>query len=181
MDGSLPIQSLPIQAMPIVFSRKRNEELAVEITRLSGHLNAATHHWLMLLAEFDDRHRWNDSATQSCAHWLNWKCGIDLGAAREKVRVAHALQKLSKISASMAKGELSYSKVRALTRVATEATEDTFLMVALHGTASHVENLVRGYRRVLETEELSREAAQQANRSVTYHFDRDGSLILNAR
>jgi len=163
------------------YSGRPIRELEAEITELAGHINAANHRFLTLIAEFDDRNGWVDCATQSYAHWLNWKCGIDLGAAREKVRVAHALQKLSKISASMAKGELSYSKVRALTRVATEATEDTFLMVALHGTASHVENLVRGYRRVLETEELSREVAQQANRSVTYHFDHDGSLILNAR
>jgi len=52
----------------------------------------------------------------------------------------------------MARGELSYSKVRALTRVAEEATEDYFLMMALHGTAHHVETLVRQYRRVREVE-----------------------------
>src|SRR5258706_10264896 len=79
----------------------------------------------------------------SCAHWLNFKCGLNLGAAREKVRVAHALAGLPKIAASMSRGELSYSKVRAVTRVACEATEDTFLMIALHGTAHHVERLVQ--------------------------------------
>src|SRR6267154_5169274 len=99
-------------------------ELAAQITELAGHLNAANFRWLSLIAEFDRRHGWSDGATQSCAHWLNWKCGIDLGAAREKVRVAHALEKLPKIAASMATGELSYSKVRAITRVATQATED---------------------------------------------------------
>jgi len=181
MDGSLPIQSLPIQATPIVFSRKRNEDLAVEITRLSGHMNAATHRWLMLLAEFDDRKGWHDSATQSCAHWLNWKIGITTGAAREKVRVAHALQKLPKISASMEKAELSYYKVRELTRVASPETEDTLLMIAQHGSAHHVETVVRHFRRAKEAQELSREQAQQANRTVSYHFDDDGSLILKAR
>src|SRR5215469_10383591 len=99
-------------------------ELAAQITELAGHLNAAHYRWLSLIAEFDRRHGWSDGgSTQSCAHWLNWQCGIDMGAAREKVRVAHALEKLPRIAAAMARGELSYSKVRALTRVACEKTE----------------------------------------------------------
>lgn len=106
---------------------------------------------------------------------------MNLGAAREKVRVAHALAGLPKIAASMSRGELSYSKVRALTRVASTATEDALLMIGLHGTAYHVERLVRGFRRALDAEELSREAQQQVNRSVSYGFADDGSLILKAR
>src|SRR6476661_6248741 len=98
-------------------------ELAAEITELAGHLNAANYRWLSLIAEFDRRNGWSDGGTQSCAHWLNWKCGIDIGAAREKVRVAHALTKLPLIGAAMERGELSYSKARALTRVACEQTE----------------------------------------------------------
>src|SRR5271163_3293839 len=111
-------------------------ELAAQITELAGHLNAANYRWLSLIAEFDRRYGWSDGATQSCAHWLNWQCGLDMGAAREKVRVAHALEKLPRISAAMECGALSYSKVRALSRVANEATEDYFLEIALHGTAS---------------------------------------------
>ena len=152
-----------------------------EITELAGHLNAANHRFLMLIAEFDRRNGWSDGATQSCAHWLNWKCGIDIGAAREKVRVAHALADLPKISAAMERGELSYSKVRALTRVACEGTEDYFLSIAQHGTANHVETLVRYYRRAQEAEELSREARQQANRALGYYFDHDGLMVLKAR
>lgn len=82
-------------------------ELEAQITELAGHLNAANHRWLVLIAEFDRREGWGDGATQSCAHWLSWKCGIDPGAAREKVRVARALDALPKISAAMASGELS--------------------------------------------------------------------------
>jgi hypothetical protein len=157
------------------------DELRTQITELAGHLNAANYRWLSLIAEFDRRHGWSDGATQSCAHWLNWQCGLDLGAAREKVRVAHALEKLPRIAAAMARGELSYSKARALTRVACTQTEEYFLSIALHGTAAHVEKLVRHYRRAQEAEELSREARQQANRRVTYFYDDDGSLILKGR
>jgi hypothetical protein len=156
-------------------------DLEAEITELAGHLNAAQHRWLTLIAEFDRRGGWSDGACHSCAHWLNFQCGVALGAAREKVRVAHALETLPKISAAMARGELSYSKVRALTRVANEATEDYFLSIALHGTAHHVERLVQGFRRAKEAEELSREARQHAGRSVTYLFDDDGALVLKAR
>jgi hypothetical protein len=156
-------------------------ELEAQITELAGHLNAANYRWLTLIGEFDRRNGWADGKLPSCAHWLNFKCGLNLGAARERVRVAHALGDLPKIAASMARGELSYSKVRALTRVACQATEESFLMIALHGTAHHVERLVRGYRRAQDAEELSREAQQQTHRSVRYWFDEDGSLILKAR
>ena len=98
------------------------EELAAEICTLAGHINAANHRWLVLIAEFDQRNGWSDCATQSCAHWLNWKCGMAMGAAREKVRVARALGNLPKISAAMASGKLSYSKAREITRVATADT-----------------------------------------------------------
>lgn len=156
-------------------------ELEAQITELAGHLNAANHRWLVLIAEFDRREGWADGSTQSCAHWLGWKCGLDLGAAREKVRVARALHALPKISAAMAGGELSYSKVRALSRVATPATEDTLLMIALHGTAAHVETVVRHFRRAQESIALDREARQVATRGLHYHYDDDGALVLQAR
>jgi hypothetical protein len=88
------------------------DEPASEICTLTGHINAANHRWLMLVAEYDRRDGWSDGATQSCAHWLNWKCGIATGAAREKVRVARALESLPKVSAAMASGKLSYSNGR---------------------------------------------------------------------
>jgi hypothetical protein len=157
------------------------EALKHEITTLAGHLNAANYRFLKLIAELDRCEGWSDGATQSCAHWLNWKCGIDMGAAREKVRVARALERLPKISAAMERGELSYSNVRAITRVASAATEEYLLMIARHGTAEHVEKIVRAFRRAKNAEDLSRAAIQQVERSVTYSYDSDGSLVLRAR
>lgn len=163
-----------------VTPRQSLRDLEAQITELTGHLNAATYYWLTLVAEFDRREGWGDGATRSCAHWLNWKCGIDLGAARERVRVAHALESLPRISAAMREGRLSYSKVRAITRVASEATEEIFLRIAIHGTAHHVEKLVRVFRRAKEAEELSREAQQQERRRVSWLYDSDGSLVIKA-
>ncbi|MEO8064528.1 MAG: DUF222 domain-containing protein [Pseudomonadota bacterium] len=157
------------------------DDLAGEICTLTGHLNAANYRLLVLIAEFDKRNGWSDAASQSCAHWLNWKCGIAMGAAREKVRVARALEALPKISAAMESGHISYSKVREITRIANAANEPELLMIAEHGTASHVERLVRAYRRCQEAEELSREAMQQESRAVTFRYDDDGSLVLTCR
>ncbi len=135
--------------------------LAERITELAGHLNAANAQWLSLIAEFDRRAGWSDGATRSCAHWLSWKCGLGLGAAREKLRVAHALEDLPRVRAAMAPRALSYSKVRALTRVADVGTEAMLLDIALHGTASHVEKVVRHSRRACEAAELSRTARRR--------------------
>jgi hypothetical protein len=74
--------------------------------------------------------------------------GLELGAAREKVRVARALGTLPALAGALARGELSYSKVRALTRVATPETEARLLAVGRAGTAVHVERIVQGWRRV---------------------------------
>jgi hypothetical protein len=161
--------------------RERATELEHELLELTGHLNAGTYRWLNLLADFDAVGGWHGAGVQSLAHWLNWKCGLDLGAARERVRVASALPGLPRIAAAMARGALSYSKVRALTRVAEPATEAYLIELALHGTAAHVERVVRAYRRAREVQELGREAAQQASRCVTWHVDDDGSYVIRAR
>jgi Domain of unknown function (DUF222)/HNH endonuclease len=174
MDGSST-------ASAACYSDLSRDELEAQITELAGQLNAANYRWLTLIAEFDRRLAWHDGSLHSCAHWLNFKVGLNMGAAREKVRVAHALAGVPKIAAAMARGELSYSKVRALTRVATAATEDSLLMIALHGTAYHVETVVRYFRRAQEAAELSREAQQQSGRTVDYWYDDDGSLVLKAR
>lgn len=165
----------------VVSGRRLLSELEAEITDLAGHLNAAEYRFLMLVGEFDERKGWADAGCYSCAHWLNFKCGISLLAARERVRVAHALDRLPRISEAMRLGQISYSKVRALTRVACPQTEETLLMIALHGTANHVEIAVRAFRRAKEAEELSREARQQARKCVSYFYDDDGSLVLKAR
>jgi len=152
-----------------------------EITELAAHLNAATYRLLTLIREFDERHGWSGEGLKSCAHWLNWKCGINLGAAREKVRVAQALQHLPQISLALCNGRISYSKVRAMTRVATPQNEDYLMMIADHGTASHVERLVRNYRKVKRSEALQRDNQYHALRELNWYVDDDGSYVFRAR
>ena len=179
MDGSAATTDPRLTAPSL--ANLSSDELEAQITELAGQMNAANYRYLLLIAEFDRRSGWSDGRLQSCAHWLNFKVGLTLGAAREKVRVAHALAGVPKIAAAMARGNLSYSKVRALTRVATRATEDTLLMIALHGTAHHVETVSRYFRQVQEAAALSLEARQQTGRTLHYWYDADGSLVLKAR
>ena len=105
-----------------------DQKLGEKITLLAGQINAANYRLIKLIAEFDDRKGWNcDGTIHSCAHWLNWKCGIVLSAAREKVRVSHCLKTLPLIDAAFETGAISYSKVRAMTRAATPENEDYLL------------------------------------------------------
>ena len=112
--------------------RAEMELLADRIAELSARIQAATYELLVLIHQFDQREGWSGFA--SCAHWLSWRIGLAPGAAREKVRVARALADLPLLSDAMRRGVVSYSKVRAVTRVATPETEQTLLDVALAGT-----------------------------------------------
>src|SRR5436189_665561 len=146
------------------------DRLGDEIAELSAHLDAATARLLDLIREFDARGGWN-TGFSSCAAWLSWRVGLDLGAARERVRVARALGTLPRLAQALAHGELSYAKVRALTRVATPETEERLLGVGHAGTAAHVERIVRGWRRVDRNAE-AREAATR-HRSRALHVYRE--------
>ena len=156
------------------------DRLGHEIAELSAHLDAATAHLLDLIREFDARAGWNNGF-RSCAHWLAYRVGMDLGAARERVRVARALGSLPRLAGALARGELSYAKVRALTRVATPETEERLLAVGRAGTACHVERIVRGWRRVDALAE-SREAARlHKSRAVHVYQDEDGMVVIRGR
>jgi hypothetical protein len=91
--------------------REETDRIGDEIAELAAHLHAATYRLLELLRAFDAREGWGDGGHRSCAHWLSWRTGIALGAAREKVRVARALAVLPRISDAMRRGQLSFSKV----------------------------------------------------------------------
>src|SRR2546429_4497853 len=123
------------------------ERLGDESAELSAHLDAATARLLELIREFDAREGWN-TGFRSCAAWLSWRVGLDLGAARERVRVARALGTMPRLAQALARGELSYAKVRALTRVATPETEERLVGVGRGGPAEHFRPIRRGLCRV---------------------------------
>ena len=156
------------------------DRLGDEIAELSAHLDAATARLLDLIREFDSRGGWNNGF-RSCAAWLSWRVGLDIGAARERVRVARALGSLPRLAQALARGELSYAKVRALTRVATPETEERLLAVGRAGTADHVERIVRGWRRMDRKAEAAETALRHESRALHVYQDEDGMVTVRGR
>lgn len=157
------------------------ERLGEQITELCSYLYAAEARLLTLIREFDEKECWAEQGFCSCAHWLNFKCGIGMNAAREKVRVARALANLPRIEGGLAKGELSYSKVRAMTRIADASNEDYLMMIAKHGTAHHVEKLVSKYRGAKRVQDAAVAEEQYRDRELSHYYDHDGCLVIKAR
>jgi hypothetical protein len=127
-----------------------------EICSLAARINVATARLLLLVGEFDAREGWAGYGVKSCAHWLSWKCRLGAHAAREQVRVARALRELPLITAEFGAGRLSYAKVRALTRIATDDTEADLVELAHAATAAQLERTVAGWRRVQSLDDETR-------------------------
>jgi hypothetical protein len=117
---------------------------------------------------------------KSCAAWLSWRCGLTPVAAREQVRVARRVAELPLVREAFGSGELSYSKVRAITRVATAETEADLAELARHATGAQLERLVRSYRGVLAValEDVNR---VHEERYLDLSWDDDGSLAIRGR
>jgi len=148
------------------------ERLEAEISTQAGHLAAAECRWLLFVAEYDRREGWAQWGCWSCAMWLGWKCGIARRSAQEKVRVARALAELPLITEEFSRGRLSYSQVRALTRVAEPATEAGLLEIARNGTVAQLERLVRGMRFCIRRDDETEEAnVRHERRYLSYHYD----------
>jgi hypothetical protein len=157
---------------PEGFARQaRAAELEAEIASLAAHINAATYRLIEMLREFDELMGWSGWPTP--AHWLQWRCGYSLGAARERFRVARALPELPQIREAFRAGRLSFAQVRAVVRIATPENEATVLMWARHSTASQMERFARLYRRFGEN---AAAMTQHRERSFT-SWEEDGGMV----
>lgn len=150
-----------------VLARELVEGWAEQSAHLAG--------WLARVAEFDRREGWGEAGVLSCAHWLSWRCGIDARTAREHVRVARALEGLHRVGEAFARGRLSYSKVRAVCRVATADNEELLLGLALDLTAAQLDRTVAAYARAHgEPLSLADDAERRAKCGVTRWVDAEG-------
>jgi hypothetical protein len=140
-----------------LLARAQIDDLADQIALCAARIDAALHQLLTHIRRFDELKGWAKQGTKSCAHWLSWRVGLGLVAAREKVRVAHALRGLPQIDAALSRGELSYAKVRAITRVATPKNEDLLLAQARGTTGAELERVCAGYRRLAPREVVATE------------------------
>lgn len=154
------------------------ERLGDRIAESAAHLDAAMHRLLRDVREFDAGNGWHLQGAKSCAHWLSWRVGWDLGTARERVRVARRLGELPLFDAALARGEVSYSKLRAMTRVATPEIEATLLDYAQHAPAAQLETICRKYQLV---QRLSgKQEAGDVERKVTRRSLDDGMVKIEA-
>jgi hypothetical protein len=154
------------------------EDLGHEIVTIFANVHAANHRGLILLAEFHRRRGYELEGHRSTAHWLHFRTGIDLGAAREKVRASLALTELPQISEAMGRGELSFSKVRALTRVATPETEGELLSVAREMTTAELEKCIRAWRHISRDEEAKLEKVNYRRRRFSVVPDESGAYVV---
>ena len=157
------------------------ERLGDEIAALSARVDAPFAQLLTLIREFDDRLGWRRAGFRSCADWLAWRSGLDPGAARERVRIARALGGLPRFAEALARSELSYAKVRALTRVATPATEARLLAMGRTVTAAQAERIVRGWPRDSRETDLAESRRRHASRALHVYTDERGMVVIHGR
>jgi Domain of unknown function (DUF222)/HNH endonuclease len=167
----------PLERAPASPAELETEHLEHELCELSSHLTAAMARWIALVDEYDRREGWGRwGGVVSTAHWISWQCACSVRTARDHVRVARALRSLPLIREAFATGSLSYSKVRALTRVATPESEEFLHHLATYATASQLDHMLSAYR---ESERPDPE--RHGERGLRWHWNRDGTLTVSAR
>lgn len=159
-----------------------DDQLTDEITTWAGRIAAAEAHLIDLVAELDRRGSWFGPGLLSTAHWLSWRLGMGLKAAHERVRVARALPTLPLTNDAFHAGRLSWTQVRAVTRVASADDETTYLECARHASGAQLEKLVRGVRRARKPSEDAADPERAAWLMRTrLSYDDDGTLVVTIR
>jgi len=159
-------------------SRKQVDQLADEIATAAAHIDAATHRLLTSIRKFDECSGWSRQGARTCAYWLSYRIGLGVNAAREKVRVARRLGELPLIDAALKAGKLSFSKVRAMTRVATADNEARLVRTAECATGAQLERICRGYRQVTEGK---KPRLDDERRYVRKRYTRSGMVRIEAQ
>jgi hypothetical protein len=152
------------------------EALESLLLELAADLAARTSRYLDVIAELDRREAWRHYGCRNMAEWVSWRAGVSIGAAREQVRVAASLSRLPRLHEALARGEISYSKARALTRVATTDNEAHLLEVARSATGAQLERICSRYRQSSDAHDPSAELARYRRRYLRTWFDEDGCL-----
>jgi len=156
------------------------DKIEDELASLAASITAAMGRFLALLAELDRREAWGGQGFASLAHWLAFRCGLDLRTAREHVRVARSLRELPQTSEAVRRGELSYAKARAVTRVARPETEAKVLETAKHATASQLDRILSVWQRA-DPDVKDPAERISALRHADLYFDDDGMFVIRAR
>jgi hypothetical protein len=151
--------------------------LGDQIAELAAHIDAAMHGLLTVIREFDQARGWAKQGALSCAHWLAWRIGWDLTTARERLRVAKKLGELPIVDEELRLGAMSYSKARAISRVATASNEQLWVEYAKRMPASGLDNLCRSFASVVSNVAMQAEHVA-AKRAVTRRTRDDGMVKI---
>jgi hypothetical protein len=172
---------VPVEEAVVDASSLSDDDVRQGLTLWAVRLAAGEARFIDLVDQLDAREAWAGVGIVSCAHWLSWQCSLGANAARERVRVARALRDLPRTRDAFANARLSFSQVRALTRVATPDNEEGLLDLARHSTAAQLETVIRGVRRAAASEETARARDAYATRTLTYFYDDDGTFVIRGR
>ena len=152
-------------------------ELRRAVTDMAARINLADWRFVKLIAAMERTRGWREGGYCNLGNWLDHRCGLGPCAARERIRIGRALERLPRIDAAFRDGAISYSKVRAITRVATRDTDAMLLAIAEGSSAAQLESLVRTYERVGGSS--SKRASSEERRGLSWHYD-DGMLVITA-
>ena len=154
------------------------QELELTIGAYSSQAHAAMARVAMASAGFDDVGGWGGAGIKSYAHWLTINAGFDPHTSMELLRVGHALKVLPRIAEAFAAGRLSFDKVRQVTTIATAATDELMLGVALGASGSQLTRICRSLRRMVAEEKDNK---QLAERGLWSYLEEDGMMRIVAR
>ena len=160
-------------------AERTSRQLADELAELALHLQRGLAGWLELVAEFDRLGGAREEGFRSTQDWLVWRCGLDQRTARERVRVARSLQEMPCTRTAFADGELSYSKVRALTRACSHQDEAVLLDLARDISA---EQLIARLRQLPSAPSADPDVERRVHdsRYVDWSWDDEGALHVRA-
>ena len=160
---------------------QRRDELEARIASFAASANAAQYRLLEAIGEFDALDGWCAAGCSSYAEWLSYRIGMTLGPARERVRVARALRELPSISAEMKSGQLSWCKVRAITRVATPESDEEWVDLARLSTGRQLEQMTRLYGREKADADGEKTGEDRSRDTWLRHHVDDGMMVLQVR
>ena len=158
-----------------------NQEVQDEVTTWAGRMAAGEAQLLLYVGELDARNAWSGHGVLSCAHWLSWQCGMGAKVASDRVRIARALRLLPKTFDAFAAGRVSFTQVRAITRVAVAEDEAKFLRIAKAATGQQLERLVRGIRRAKTLDIPKKDRPKVTVPQLRVSHDEDGSMRISIR
>ncbi len=149
-----------------------------ELAALGWALNANQYRVVHLAARFDDELDWFRLGHKSASSWIASQLQIEASTAREWIRVGHALRYLPTIDAAFAAQEISYAKVRILTRWADDDNEAGLLELARERSAGRLTVAIAKMLADDGETDTEREVRLHDQRSFTTWTDGDGMTVM---